>query len=80
MARQNFEGNKSEERPSAMQHDDVPNERYNINIFRNREFPLLHLDMKALPDAVKKLIEAKTYANVATLMPDGFSPSNTDVG
>ncbi len=27
--------------------------------------------MKPLPDAVKALIEAKTYANVATLMPDG---------
>ncbi|MGH2637769.1 MAG: PPOX class F420-dependent oxidoreductase [Rhabdochlamydiaceae bacterium] len=27
--------------------------------------------MKALPDSVKKLIEAKTYANVATLLPDG---------
>lgn len=27
--------------------------------------------MKPLPDAVKKLIEAKTYANVATLMKDG---------
>jgi PPOX class probable F420-dependent enzyme len=27
--------------------------------------------MKSLPDPVKKLIEAKTYANVATLMPDG---------
>jgi PPOX class probable F420-dependent enzyme len=27
--------------------------------------------MKPLPDSVKKLIEAKTYANVATLMPDG---------
>jgi PPOX class probable F420-dependent enzyme len=27
--------------------------------------------MKALPDSVKTLIEAKTYANVATLMPDG---------
>jgi hypothetical protein len=27
--------------------------------------------MKPLPDAVKKLIEAKTYANLATLMPDG---------
>jgi PPOX class probable F420-dependent enzyme len=76
MARQNFEGKKSKERPSAMQHDDVPRARYNINIFRNREFPLLHLDMKALPDAVKKLIEAKTYANVATLMPDG-SPQVT---
>jgi PPOX class probable F420-dependent enzyme len=27
--------------------------------------------MKPLPDSVKKLIEAKTYANVATLMLDG---------
>jgi PPOX class probable F420-dependent enzyme len=27
--------------------------------------------MKPLPDSVKKLIEAKTYANVATLMKDG---------
>jgi PPOX class probable F420-dependent enzyme len=27
--------------------------------------------MKQLPDAVKKLIEEKTYANVATLMRDG---------
>lgn len=27
--------------------------------------------MKPLPDPVKKLIEAKTFANVATLMPDG---------
>ncbi len=27
--------------------------------------------MKSLPDSVKKLIEAKTYAHVATLMPDG---------
>src|SRR5208282_2089821 len=27
--------------------------------------------MKPLPDSVKKLIEAKTYAHVATLMPDG---------
>jgi len=27
--------------------------------------------MKPLPDSVKKLIEQKTYANVATLMPDG---------
>ena len=27
--------------------------------------------MKPLPDSVKKLIEAKTFANVATLMPDG---------
>ena len=27
--------------------------------------------MKSLPDSVKKLIEAKVYANVATLMPDG---------
>src|SRR5579872_6859518 len=27
--------------------------------------------MKPLPDAVKKLIEGKTYANVATLMKDG---------
>lgn len=32
--------------------------------------------MKPLPDSVKKLIEAKTYANVATLMPDG-SPQVT---
>ena len=28
-------------------------------------------DMKPLPDSVKKLIEAKTFANIATLMPDG---------
>jgi PPOX class probable F420-dependent enzyme len=27
--------------------------------------------MQPLPDSAKKLIEAKTYANVATLMPDG---------
>jgi PPOX class probable F420-dependent enzyme len=27
--------------------------------------------MRFLPDSVKRLIEAKTYANVATLMPDG---------
>jgi PPOX class probable F420-dependent enzyme len=27
--------------------------------------------LKPLPDAVKELIEAKSYANVATLMPDG---------
>ncbi len=27
--------------------------------------------MKTLPDSVKKLIEAKTFANVATLMADG---------
>ncbi len=27
--------------------------------------------MKPLPDSVKTLIEAKTFANVATLMPDG---------
>ena len=27
--------------------------------------------MKSLPDSVKKLIEAKTFANIATLMPDG---------
>ena len=27
--------------------------------------------MKPLPDSVKKLIEAKTYANFCTLMPDG---------
>ena len=27
--------------------------------------------MKPLPDSVKKLIEAKTFANVATLMKDG---------
>src|SRR5579864_7930140 len=27
--------------------------------------------MKPLPDPVKQLIEAKTYANVGTLMPDG---------
>lgn len=32
---------------------------------------LLFGTMKPLPDSVKKLIEAKTYANVATLMPDG---------
>ena len=28
--------------------------------------------MKPLPDSVKKMIEAKSYANFATLMPDGF--------
>src|SRR2546421_12243231 len=28
-------------------------------------------NMKPLPDSVKKLIEAKTFANIATLMPDG---------
>jgi len=28
-------------------------------------------DMKPLPDSVKKLIEAKTFANIATLMHDG---------
>ena len=27
--------------------------------------------MKPLPDSVKKLIESKAYANVATIMPDG---------
>ena len=27
--------------------------------------------MKPLPESVKKLIEARTYANFATLMPDG---------
>jgi PPOX class probable F420-dependent enzyme len=32
--------------------------------------------LKPLPDSVKKLIEAKAYANVATLMPDG-SPQVT---
>ena len=32
--------------------------------------------MVSLPDAVKELIEAKSYANVATLMPDG-SPQVT---
>ena len=32
--------------------------------------------MKPLPDSVKKLIEGKVYANVATLMPDG-SPQVT---
>jgi len=32
--------------------------------------------MKPLPDAVKKLIEGKTFANVATIMPDG-SPQVT---
>ncbi|HYB04860.1 MAG TPA: PPOX class F420-dependent oxidoreductase [Nitrososphaerales archaeon] len=32
--------------------------------------------MQPLPDSVKKLIEDKTYANVATLMPDG-SPQVT---
>jgi PPOX class probable F420-dependent enzyme len=32
--------------------------------------------MKQLSDSVKKLIESKTYANVATLMPDG-SPQVT---
>jgi PPOX class probable F420-dependent enzyme len=34
--------------------------------------------MKPLPDSVKKLIEAKVYANVATLMKDG-SPHVTQV-
>src|SRR5438876_4352176 len=28
-------------------------------------------DMKPLPDSIKKLIDAKTFANIATLMPDG---------
>ena len=28
-------------------------------------------NIKPLPDSVKKLIEAKTFANIATLMPDG---------
>lgn len=32
--------------------------------------------MKPLPDVVKKLIESKVFANVATLMPDG-SPQVT---
>ena len=32
--------------------------------------------MKPLPDIVKKLIEGKTFANVATIMPDG-SPQVT---
>lgn len=32
--------------------------------------------MKPLPESVKKLIESKVYANVATLMPDG-SPQVT---
>ena len=32
--------------------------------------------MKPLPDPVKKLIEGKTFANVATIMPDG-SPQVT---
>ena len=32
--------------------------------------------MKPLPEIVKKLIEGKTYANVATIMPDG-SPQVT---
>jgi PPOX class probable F420-dependent enzyme len=32
--------------------------------------------LKPLPESVKKLIEAKTYANFATLMPDG-SPQVT---
>ena len=32
--------------------------------------------MKSLPDAVKQLIEARSFANVATLMPDG-SPQVT---
>jgi PPOX class probable F420-dependent enzyme len=27
--------------------------------------------MKPLPDSIKKLIEARTFANVATIMPDG---------
>lgn len=35
-------------------------------------------DMLALPDSVKRLIEAKSYANFATLMPDG-SPHVTQV-
>jgi PPOX class probable F420-dependent enzyme len=35
------------------------------NVVSNR------IAMKPLPDPVKALIEAKTYANVATLMPDG---------
>jgi hypothetical protein len=34
--------------------------------------------MTPLPDSVKKLIEAKVYANVATLMKDG-SPHFTQV-
>ena len=28
-------------------------------------------NMKPLPDSVKKLLEAKTFTNIATLMPDG---------
>ena len=36
-------------------------------------------DMKPLPDSVKKLIEAKTFANIATLMPDG-SPTSLKHG
>ncbi len=32
---------------------------------------MIWLKMKPLPDSVKKLIEARTYADVATLMPDG---------
>jgi len=32
--------------------------------------------MKPLPDSVKKLIEGKIYANMATIMPDG-SPQVT---
>ncbi len=32
--------------------------------------------MKPLPDSVKKLIEGKTFANIATIMPDG-SPQVT---
>jgi hypothetical protein len=33
-------------------------------------------NLKPLPDSLKKLIESKTYANVATFMPDG-SPQVT---
>ncbi len=34
------------------------------------------IELKRLPDSVKKLIASKTFANVATLMPDG-SPQVT---
>jgi len=33
--------------------------------------PLSYCKLKPLPESVKKLIEAKSYANFATLMPDG---------
>ena len=38
-------------------------------MFTNIDTPLFLL--KPLPDSVKKLIEAKTFANFATIMPDG---------